>query len=259
MKIAVVGLGYVGNAVRELLTGHHELVCYDIEHGDFPEQEVNRCQALFICVPTPTGAEGALDTSAVSDVMARTTTPQVIVKSTVSPGTIDRLAQAAHREVTYWPEFIGQSRYHNPQFPSRIIDVPWVVLGGTSSATRWTAHLLQPILGPTKVYYRCSALDAELVKLVENAYFSTKVTFVNEMKSICDALGADWDMVREGWLLDPRVERMHTLVFDDEPGFAGACLPKDLAGLLAASQQGGYQASLLREVLTANVRFRDRA
>ena len=38
MKIAVVGLGYVGNAVRELLTGHHELVCYDIEHGDFPEQ-----------------------------------------------------------------------------------------------------------------------------------------------------------------------------------------------------------------------------
>jgi nucleotide sugar dehydrogenase len=240
-----------------LLDGRHDVVSWDVQDDtDLPVDELGACDLFVVCVPTPECPDGRLDTSHVEDVIARVPVPRVLLKSTVPPGTVDRLRARHGREICYWPEYVGQSNYFNPHFPSEITDVPFVILGGESSIATWCMKLLQPMLGPTKTYFRCTAIEAEMIKLAENAYFATKVTFVNELKQICDAVGADWDTVREGWLLDPRIERMHTLVFDGDPGFSGACLPKDLRGLVAAARDAGYLPTLLAEVLAANERIR---
>ncbi len=70
------------------------------------------------------------------------------------------------------------------------------------------------------------------------------------------AAGADWDTVREGWLLDPRVETAHTVAFASAPGFGGKCLPKDLNAIIRTASDAGYSPSLLREILSSNARSR---
>ena len=88
-------------------------------------------------------------------------------------------------------------------------ETPFLIVGGDQSDSREIVEILEPIMGPTKTYFTCSALEAEVIKYMENSFFATKVTFVNEFFNICQALGANWYRVREGWLLDPRINKMH--------------------------------------------------
>ena len=79
---------------------------------------------------------------------------------------------------------------------------------------------------------RYSGGAGRLVALWRTPYLATKVSFVNEFRRICEILGADWHTVREGWLLDPRVEPAHRAAFASTPGFGGRCLPKDLSAII---------------------------
>jgi UDP-glucose 6-dehydrogenase len=87
---------------------------------------------------------------------------------------------------------------------------------------------------------------------MENAYFATKVAFVNEFYEISRLLKVDWHAVREGWLLDPRVERDHSAVFPTSRGFSGRCLPKDLSAILRVASDAGWQPLLLAAVEQSN-------
>jgi UDPglucose 6-dehydrogenase len=131
-----------------------------------------------------------------------------------------------------------------------------MILGGDPPARRQFIDLLQPVLGPARTYFQCTAIEAEIIKYMENAYLATKVTFVSEFRKICEAFGADWHTVREGWLLDPRIEPTHTAAFASEPGFGGKCLPKDLTAIIRAATDAGYDPRFLTEVLHSNQRFR---
>jgi UDP-glucose 6-dehydrogenase len=90
---------------------------------------------------------------------------------------------------------------------------------------------------------------------MENSYLATKVSFVNEFRRICETFDADWHTVREGWLLDPRIEPTHTAAFAHAPGFSGKCLPKDVSAIVRAAADAGYDPALLMEVLRSNERF----
>jgi nucleotide sugar dehydrogenase len=260
LAIGVIGLGRVGRAALELFVGHAHVVGWDPLLGKrYPAAELAACAFAVVCVDTPSGDAGEADLSSVKDAISRLPCRRIVLKSTVPPGSTARLAAESVKSICFWPEYIGESRYHNPHFPARIVDVPFVIIGGEPTDRRWLIDRLIPILGPTKTYFQCSATEAELIKYAENAYFATKITFVNEYRRICEHLDADWHTVREGWLLDPRVEPMHTAAFEDQPGFAGKCLPKDLKAIVAAAAARGYGAALLAEVLASNARIRGEA
>lgn len=257
MTVGVIGRGYVGRSVCELFESGARVVTWDRRDPvPYPAEALSACDMALVCVDTPTAADGHADVSAVEAAIEALPCHRVLLKSTVSPGTTDRLVAMTGKSICFWPEYVGESRYHNPYFPTSIAEVPFVILGGRRSARRWAVDALLPILGPTKTYFQCDAMEAELIKYAENAYFATKVTFVNEYRRICEAFGADWHTVREGWLLDPRVEPMHTAAFRDAPGFDGKCLPKDLRAIVASSTDHGHDPRLLREVLASNGRFR---
>ncbi|MET8692042.1 hypothetical protein ABZV65_05790 [Streptomyces bauhiniae] len=257
MKIGIVGCGTVGKAVERLFGGYAEITVWDIAfESAYPAEELSACDCVFLCVPTPSKKDGTADLSNVRDALARLPNTRVILKSTVPPGSTCGLAEEFGKELCYWPEYISESSYFNPFFGDQIESVPFVILGGSAENRTWALSILQPILGPTRRYFQCSELEAELIKYTENAFFAAKVTFANEMQQVCRAHGANWNMVREGWILDPRVTPMHTLAFAHEPGFDGKCLPKDLSAIVASSVENGYEPAFLKEVIRSNARFR---
>lgn len=257
MKVGIIGLGYVGASVRDLFAPVAEVVVWDIKsQAAYPTEELATCDFAVVSVDTPEGPSGAAHIVAVEDAVSRVPVHRVLLKSTVPPGTTERLAAETGKEICFWPEYIGESRYHNPYFPTSIAEVPFVILGGESKARGWFVDVLVTVLGPTKKYFQCTSREAEIIKYAENAYFATKITFVNEFRRISEAFGADWHTVREGWLLDPRIEPMHTAAFTDAPGFAGKCLPKDLRAIIAASRAEGYEPGFLEAVLRSNDEFR---
>lgn len=264
-RIALFGYGYVGRAMADMLIRRYDVMVYDPLIGSESQKpfiqfvrnatDMRDCILSVIATPTPMNADGSCDTSLVEQSVRNAPTSLILIKSTISPGTTDRLRVATGKHIVFSPEYIGESSYFNPHFSGNMLETPFLICGGEKQHTRMIIDLLLPILGPTKKYFQTTALNAEIIKYMENVYFAAKVTFMNEMFEICETLGADWHEVREGWLLDPRVEPMHTAVFSEKRGFGGKCYPKDLSAFIVAAQRAGYNPELLQQVKRSNEYF----
>ena len=268
-QIAIIGYGYVGKGMQKIFP---TAVVYDPAHWETIDRgAVQKCDLAIVCVPTPPtgmkeqavpdeqGSFLPVDTSIVEDVVAWLETPLILIKSTVPPGTVDRLTKKYNKAICFSPEYMGEGGYYMPpQYvdPANPVQHPFVIVGGERESASKVMDIFIDALGPSKIYYTCSAVEAECIKYMENTWIAMKVTFVNEWKNICDRFGADYTMVREGWLLDSRMERMHTAVFKDRRGFGGKCLPKDLHGIVSAVRSEGYEPTLLQEVWYANQKMR---
>lgn len=267
-KIAVIGYGYVGQAMTKFFRDHYPVSVYDPYRTDFPDlwecpiirsaEEVNKHDVGVICVPTPTTEGGRCDTSIVEKVVDWLETPLIIIKSTVEPGTTRRLKEKTGKRIVFSPEYCGESSYWSPYLWDRDVkESPFFIFGGAPKDTSEAVDLYFPITGPVKTYRQTTDMAAELAKYMENSFYATKITFCYEMAMICQAAGLDYNEVRELWLLDPRINRMHTAVFEanDRP-FGGKCLPKDTAALAAwAKDSLKYNAKLLHDVLESNERI----
>jgi nucleotide sugar dehydrogenase len=233
-----------------------EIVEYDKAiHEKYPEQELATCDFAVVCVGTPMGEDGSCDVSYVEDAIRRLPVDRILIKSTVVPGTTDRLVSETGKLICFSPEYIRETTYFHPFWDRGAAAIPFLIVGGSPDARRAIIDDVISILGPEKTYFQCTAIEAEVIKYMENSYLATKVTFVNEFYEICKAFDADWHTVREGWLLDPRVDRSHTLVFPKERGFGGRCLPKDVNAIVKASLAAGYRPELLQAILDSNRRI----
>jgi UDPglucose 6-dehydrogenase len=258
--IGIIGLGTVGRVMQRLFEPHAQLVTYDVATPEpYPTEQLSLCDFALICVDTPMAADGSCDTSMVEAAVAAVPVDRVLIKSTVAPGTTDRLVAETGKQICFWPEYVSESVYINPTWAGRPEDVPFLIIGGAPASRSWFLDRLVGILGPTKTYHQCRAIEAELTKYMENAFLATKVAFVNEFYEICRTMDADWHTVREGWLLDPRIGRSHSAVFPDRRGFDGRCLPKDVQAIVTAASAAGYPPQLLAEVIASNERHRGRA
>ena len=92
----------------------------------------------------------------------------------------------------------------------------------------------------------------EFAKYMENSYLATKVIFCNEMFDLANKLGINYDEAREVWLADPRIGRSHTFVYEDNRGYGGSCLPKDVASILHQAEKLNIDMTLLQAVVEKN-------
>jgi UDPglucose 6-dehydrogenase len=254
MKIGVIGLGVIGEAQADMFSeAGHVVVTYDPTiHCDYPAEELAACDFAIICVGTPEGASGHADLSYVEAAAAQLPDKvPAVLRSTVPPGTTDRLFSRSGRVYCHAPEFIGENRLHSWQ---RSVDVPYMLLGGTPDATRFFHERFVQVF-PGRVH-ECSAMESELAKYAANLYWAARVTFVNELAQICRQFDVDYENVRAAWLSDPRMTSVYTKRAGYPPGFDGRCWPKDLAALIAASTDAGYDPGFLRSITAANDGFR---
>lgn len=114
------------------------------------------------------------------------------------------------------------------------------------------------VAGPTKEYIQTDSLSAEICKYMENTYFATKIIFCNEFYNLCKHFNTEYTKVRELWLKDNRINKLHTLIYNqDKPFcFGGKCLPKDLSGIIMCAKEHGYEANFLQNVQDANTTLR---
>jgi UDPglucose 6-dehydrogenase len=253
MMIGIVGFGVVGGAIARLLSkGGHEVAVFDkfVPPFDRPycKARINHCDLAFICVPTNEGpVTGECDLSQVDECVSWISVP-MCVKSTVVPGTVDRLSNKYGKALAFSPEYIGEHRNH----PWKEIDQPgFVIVGGSSAVQDLVISALESGMPVETKFYRTGAKTAELCKYMENCFLASKVAFVNQFYDIARALGIDFEEVRRLWLLDSRVGDSHTHV-TAERGFGGRCLPKDLHAIIAAMRTQGKTLPLLESISQYN-------
>ncbi len=241
MTLGIIGYGVVGKALAQVFrydTGNADLVIYDkyVKGMNSPRQRaaLQECDLVFIAVPTPEGPDGSCDLSAIEEV-ASWVSPVMCVKSTVPPGTVDRLAAKTGKTICFSPEYVGETLWH----PLKgIASHGFVIVGGEKSACKLVIQAYQQYLGPMPRYFITDAKTAELCKYMENAFLATKVAFVNQFYDLAQGFGVDYNELRELWLADERVGRSHTIV-TAERGYRGRCLPKDMASIIHAAKQAG--------------------
>ena len=214
----------------------------------------------FVCVGTPSGVEGEADMSQVRSAAAglgRSTPPGagliVVNKSTMPIGTGDwmlpRLAESANGSgarfsVVSNPEFLREgSAVEDFRHPDR------VVLGGTDAQAIERVASLYRDLQPEPVIIRTDIRTAEMIKYASNAFLATKISFINEIASICERLGADVKEVARGMGLDKRISPEF---LEAGVGYGGSCFPKDVKALAHMASMAGAHPQLLRAVMEIN-------
>jgi UDPglucose 6-dehydrogenase len=283
-RVAVIGTGYVG-----LTTGAcfahlgHEVVCADIdeskierlERGEIPIHEpglgdivvegiqsgrltftsdpvaaAREASFVYLCVPTPQGADGSADLSYL-EAAAREIGPHlqpdtiVVNKSTVPVGSASFVAQVIGRndvQVVSNPEFLREgTAVHDFLNPDRVV----IGADDQGSAIR-IAGLYLGLPAPLMV---TDPASAETIKYASNAFLAMKLSFVNAVANLCEAVGADVNDVVLGMGYDKRIG--HDFLRPG-PGWGGSCFPKDSRALRYMAQEAGYEFEILDSVISSN-------
>ena len=223
MKIGIVGLGHVGTAMHNLFK---DAVIYDKYKNIGSMNEINKCDAAFVCVPTPMKEDGSCDTTAVDEVLNWCECKVIILRSTVRVGYTREMTEKLHKMIVFQPEYYGETVAH--PFAD-LSERTWLSFGGTQEAIDLAIDAYKTVINSNVRIYQAPSDEVELAKYMENAFLATKVIFINEMYDICEKLGLNYNQVREIWTADPRIGTSHTFIYKDKRGYDGSCLPKDIS------------------------------
>lgn len=248
-KVGVVGGGVVGQAMNKMCQGKAQIYDPHLPLTSNSKEQVNECDIAFICVPTPMMKNGACDTSIVEESVKWLKTPLIVIRSTVAPGTSERLSHQFKKRVVFQPEYLGETPAH---MFTDMSQRDFVVLGGKTEDCIEVANFYKCFYNSLVHFHFCDWMTAELCKYMENAFYAMKVVFVNEWYDIATAHGVPFDILREAWLADTRISRDHTFVYPDKRGFSGKCLPKDCNAIVYSSKQRGFDPLFMKSCLEIN-------
>lgn len=250
MKIGIIGCGHVGSAMHTLFK---DAVLYDKYKSLGTREEINACDVAFVCVPTPMAEDGSCDTSIVEEVISWCKCKCIILRSTVRVGFTREMCEKYQKTIVFQPEYYGETVAH--PF-SDLSDRKWLTFGGTKEGIALAISAYQTVCNANIDIYQCAPEEAEMAKYMENAFFATKVTFCNEMYEFCKKMGIDYNVVREVWTADPRIGKYHTFVYEDNRGYGGSCLPKDISSLKTQGIENGLDMTLTTAVIDKNAFIR---
>lgn len=253
MRVAIVGYGHVGKAYHKVFP---DAVIYDpyiAPYNKTAKAQVNKCDMALVCVFTP-GKDNGLDGSIVEEVVGWLGTPLILIKSALMPGTVDKLVRQTGKKIAVSVEFIGEGNYpvHFWKYPHQT-DPRYhqmLIVGGEEKTATACAEILWDKLSPDVKIHITTALEAEITKLVENAYGALKVTFINTLMSLADKAGANFLRVHQAWQSDPRTDSMHLRAVSFKRGWKSKCWDKDIPALQAYAESiGADDMALLLDVI----------
>lgn len=217
------------------------------------------CDVLFLALPTPPGEDGAADLRyvlGVADDIGKHLKKYLVVvdKSTVPVGTAEKVRAAIAKntdqdfDVVSNPEFLREGRAVDDFLkPDRV-----VVGSSSDKATAVMTKLYAPFVRetPEKLIVTDEA-SAEMIKYAANAMLATRISFINELSQLCEVVGADIEMVRQGIGSD---ERIGPAFLYPGPGYGGSCFPKDTLALAHTAQANGMELGIVQATIEANER-----
>lgn len=225
---------------------------------------VDHGEVIFIAVGTPPKNDGSADLSFVEEVgrgiaRAMNSYKVVVTKSTVPVGTgafLRNVISASQSKTLLFdivsnPEFLREgSAIEDFMRPNR------VVIGSDSDrAIALMKDLYRPLYLIETPFVVTDIPTAEMIKYASNAFLATKISFINEIATLCERVGADVQMVSKGMGLD---QRIGSKFLHAGPGFGGSCFPKDLAALVQMGERAGYSMQIAKAASDVNSQQRDR-
>jgi len=263
MKIGIIGLGFVGNAIYQtLLKRNIEMIVYDkYKYGGIGSLAATlEASMIFLCLPTPfDSVTSSYDNISLHEVCQGLSDADyngiVIIKSTVSPGTSQQLAETYRLKVVHNPEFLS-ARTAVEDFENQ----RHIVLGSTSLSVnelldggafdRGTSEVKSFYLEhfPSAEISVTTSGHSESMKIFCNSFYATKVQVFNEFYLFCQKMGYDYDNVRDLMLKNGWIYPLHTQVpgTDGRLSFGGACLPKDIQALCSQMTAESVPCAVLK-------------
>ena len=255
-KVGILGNGFVGEAISFAFSPVSDIYVYDIDplKSLCDLESVHNCDFVFICVPTPMFEDGSQDLSYVESVFKKATNkPIYILKSTILPGTTDQLSEKySNFKIIFSPEFLTERTAKLDMLTqSRII------LGGELILTEKVKSLFNQRF-KIKNIIQTDSKTAELTKYMNNTFFATKVSIMNEFKLLCDKIGANWEDALKGFVSDGRIGDSHLNVpgHDGKLGYGGTCFPKDVNALLSFSKKHDIELNTIKGGWKTNLKVR---
>lgn len=264
-KIGIIGGGVVGGAVKNFF---RDALVYDKYKQLDSIEAVGKSRFIFICVPTP--YNGGFDLSILDDAVTNTIRHMVdpknqllVIKSTALPGTTQKY-QDRYPEVNFAfnPEFL-RDRTANEDF----VRNDRQLLGYTTQTKNspLITELLE-ILPPAPYQKIVSSGVAEMIKYAGNTFLALRVIFANQIYDICEAMGVNYDEVKEAIKSDKRVGKSHWEIWHTERslqstrdeayrGYGGKCFPKDINSPIAEGNSLGVDMSLFEAAREINLRL----
>ncbi len=254
IKIGVVGLGVVGEAVARAYGGSTpvEVVRVDVDpnKANGTWQDLMTCQAVFLCVPSPSKANGECDTGILNTAlyMLKDYKNLIISKVTAPPDFYEKVQQV-YPNLVHVPEFLTASNAFND-----LIREEYAIIGGSVVAYQREAERILKVIQPLKASAYVSIGEAALAKYITNSFLATKVTFMNEMYDLAESYGYDWRKI--GILLekDSRLGNSHFRVPGPDGlfGFGGACFPKDTEAMIKFAAKKNVNLNILKTAVKKN-------
>ena len=264
MKIGIIGNGFVGSAILHGFILHVDnIMIYDKDpkrSTHSMKDLVYNSSVIFVCVPTPMFESGECDLTIVKSVVEELSEYDnigkkvVVIKSTVVPGTVESLAKDYPKmNFVFNPEFLTERRARLD-----FINTSRIVLGSNKALASDMVEKLYRIRFPHTKIIKTDFGTAQLIKYMANCFFATKVSFMNEMYQICEAIEGDWDSAVEGFITDGRIGNSHIDVpgHDGDMGFGGKCFPKDLNAMIKRAESLGLNPSVMRGAWEKNQEVR---
>lgn len=252
-QVGIIGNGFVGEAQAFAFSTVSDIYIYDVDLSRSKNSlsEVHNCDFVFVCVPTPMNFDGSQDLSFVEEVFKFSEKkPIYIIKSTILPGTTDDIcSRFPDLKIVFSPEFLTE---RNAKLD--MLTQSRIVLGGKIKLTTEVEKLYH-MRFKNKNLIKTDSKSAELIKYMNNVFFATKVSIMNEFKLISESIGADWDDVLNGFASDGRIGDSHLDVpgHDGKRGYGGTCFPKDVNALIEFAKglkinlntiEGGWKTNL---------------
>lgn len=265
LRLGVIGSGFVGSAVINGFntpTVKQWVVDPKKSYTTFDELLTAAPDLVFVCVPTPPRADGAVDASIIEyvlhDLSINDYAGIVVIKSTVTPDYLeDFVSKFNNLRIVYNPEFLTEANslqdFINP--PMQILGGHWDDCEAVEKA--YVRHSQVKIV-PT---FKTDIVSASLLKYTINSWLATKVTFMNELYQLHKVSGAktSWEQFTDMLQRDKRIGDSHLRVPgpDGSFGFGGHCFPKDTKGLLNYAKQQDTELKVLAEAVEVNEYLRE--
>ena len=266
-KIGIIGRGFVGSAVEfgfSPQTGCSAIVkVYDknpklSQHGLI--ETVNDSDFIFLSVPTPSNKDGSINLTILEEALSSINKVNnksnniILIRSTIVPGTTRNFTTTFPKlNMVFNPEFLTErsAKYD-------FINQSRFILGGDEQHTKRVADLYRWRFGESTPIIETNFETAELIKYMNNCFFATKVSFLNEMKLLSDKVGADWSKSVEGFVRDGRIGHSHLAVPgpDGKLGFGGSCFPKDIQAIISFAKILGVKLNTLEGAWNTNLDVR---
>ena len=260
MKIGIIGLGFVGKALRNGLKENVDSIEIDPKlNTNIEDLKNHKLELVFICVPTPMNDDGSQNINIVNDVINQInqfdTNLLIVLKSTILPKYVKEISKKS-KNLVINPEFLREKSANEDFINSEII-----VFGGMDENCKKLSHFY-------KNYTNCICKDhiitdgesASLIKYTINSFLALKVIFFNEIKFVFDSLNSkdDWSNFISALSKDKRIGDSHMNVPgpDGRYGFGGPCFPKDVNALIEYSKEIGKELSLLNKANSINNNIR---